>query len=525
MSHRSMIRSVGKIGLLTLVSRIFGYLRDASMAVVMGAGYSMDAFTIAFRLANLFRRLFGEGTMAASFIPVFTEFRHESTEKEVWNFVSKFFYSLALVLFGLVVLQIVFAPTIVGIMAPGFLHMEGKWELAVFLNRLMAPFIFFIGLSAVLMAVLNSFKTFGPSAASPIFFNLMVIFSAFTVAKWFDDPSIGIAIGVVFGGVFHFLFQVPAIWKKGMRFIPSISFSHPATKRIMHLMLPGLFGMGIVQINLLVDSLMASFLPEGSVSSLYYAGRIQELVLGIFTVSLATVILPEMSLSAARKDDQEMKETLSFSMRMHAFITVPATIGLVVLAAPIVQVLFQHGRFDALDTGRTAFALIFYSLGLVFIGAVRIIVPAFYAVQDTKTPVRAAFISLFVNVILNWILMHPLKQGGIALATSIAAAVNFWYLLRIYQKRFGPLDWTVMGESAVRILVQSLAMALACSIFLNLFSFDRQTYFFTRALALFGTIGVSIAIYFGVALIVQSKELAILRRPKDGEEIPPSNEI
>jgi len=523
MQRHQLLGTAGKIGLLTLISRIFGYLRDLTLAIVLGAGFGMDSFSIAFRLANLFRRLFGEGTLSAAFVPVFTEFREQNTEKELWRFASKFFYTIALILAGLVVLQIVFAPTIVGVMAPGFMKIEGKWELTVFLNRIMAPFMFFIGLSAVLMSILHSLRCFAPSAASPIMFNVMIIFSAFTVAKWFDDPAIGIAIGVLFGGACHLFFQVPAAWKRGMRFIPSVSFTHPAIRQVSRLMIPGLFGIGIVQINLLVDALMASFLPEGSVSSLYYAGRVQELVLGIFTVSLATVILPELSLQALRHDDEKMKETLSFSLRMNAFITIPAMVGLVVLAHPIVSVLFQHGKFTSTDTERTTLALVFYALGLFSIGGIRMIVPAFYAVKDTTTPVKCAVVALGVNVIGNWLLMQPLKQGGIALATSIAATVNMAQLIWSYQKRFGPLPWVSIRESLIRIGVQSLAMALACTVFLNLFGFQEQVSVSGKAFALAGTIVLSVLIYFGAALLLKSKELYAFQQSPQEPPIDPSD--
>ncbi|MBI4388037.1 MAG: murein biosynthesis integral membrane protein MurJ [Candidatus Omnitrophica bacterium] len=508
MTHKGILKSAGTIGGLTTISRICGYFRDASLAIVLGAGGSMDAFTIAFRLANLFRRLLGEGAMMAAFVPVFAEYRANHSSEELWKFVSKFFYTLALVLVGVVTLQMVFSPTIVSIMSPGFMKVAGKWELTVFLNRLMAPYLFFVGLAAVLMAVLNSMKSYAVSAANPIFFNLMVIFSAFTLAKAFDDPAVGIAIGVLFGGVLQMLVQVPAAWQKGMRFVPSISFRHPAIQRISTLMIPGMVGIGIYQINLLVDSIMGSLLPEGSVSAIYYSNRVVELVQGIFIVSFATVILTEMSRHAAQKNEREMKETLSFSLRMVSFVTIPASLGLAILAQPITQVLFQHGNFNATDTERTAFALVFYAIGIFFVAGARIVVQAFYAIQDTKTPVRCAFVSLVVNLIGNWLLMHPLKQGGIALATSLAAAVNFFQLLSIYQKRFGLIDWEMYKDSFVRILTQSIAMAFSCTIFLKLFHFEKQEHLLGQALALFGTIGISLLVYLAFAMILKSKELA-----------------
>lgn len=511
MKESRLLKSAGVVGALTLLSRLFGYFRDASLAMILGAGFSMDAFAIAFRLANLFRRLVGEGTMSASFVPVFTEYKEKNSARELWSFAVKFFYALSLFLAVLVAIQIVFAPQIVSLMSPGFVKSPGKWELTIFLNRLMAPYIFFVGLAALLMAILNSLGTFAVPAANPIFFNLALIGAAFGLSPWFDDPAVGVAIGVLVGGFFQMAVQVPSALRKGMNFFPTLSFNHPAIRKVLALMGPGFFGIGIVQINLLVDSIMASFLPEGSVSSIYYANRVEELALGVFTIALATVMLPEMSKLAARKNIEEMKEKLTFSLRMVSFVTIPASAGLIVLSQPIIQVLFEHGRFTSADTERAAFALVFYAVGLIFIAGVRIMVPAFFAVQDTKTPVRCAFVALLVNIAGNWILMHPLKQGGIALATSIAAAVNFFQLLVIYQKRFGPLHWEVLRESLIRIGIQGLAVALSCPIFIQLFHFGEQKTVFWQAAALFGTIGIGFLVYFGVALLLKSRELSALK--------------
>ncbi len=520
METRRFLKSTGTIGILTTVSRVFGYARDAVLAYVLGAGSSMDAFTIAYRLANLFRRLLAEGAMTAAFVPVFSEFREQHTEKDLWDFTSKFFYTLALVLCGIVALQIVFAPALVSVMAPGFIKDPQKWDLTVFLNRLMAPYLFFIGLAAVLMGVLNSMRSYAVSAANPIFFNLMVIFSAFTVSKCFDEPAIGISLGVLFGGFLQMFVQVPAVWKKGMRFIPSVSFNHPAIRKISLLMTPGMIGIGIYQINLLVDSIMSSFLPEGSVSSIYYSTRVVELVQGIFVVSFATVMLTEMSSLAAKKDHAQIKESLSFSLRMVAFVAIPASAGLIMLARPITQVLFEHGKFAAFDTERTAFALIFYAVGLFFVAGARIVVQAFYAVQDTATPVKCAFVSLVVNIAGNLILMHPLKQGGIALATSIAAAVNLLQLLLIYQKRCGALDWGPLKESLVRIGIQTFAMTIGSALFLNLLRFHEQKNGLLQAASLFGTIILALLVYLAVALLLKSRELGHLAS-SSAQTLPP----
>ena len=292
-----------------------------------------------------------------------------------------------------------------------------------------------------------------------------------------------------------------------MHFEPAISFRHPAIQKISLLLLPSIFGVGITQINLLVDSLMASFLSEGSVSYLYYADRVVELVLGIFVLSLATVTLPELSQQAAERKMEDMKRTILFTFRMVAFVAIPATVGMVVLAHPIVEVLFQHGRFSAADTAPTAVALAFYALELFSISSVRVVVPAFYALHDTKTPVRSAFLALLVNIVLNWVLMHPLKHGGIALATSIASTVNLVQLVFIFQKRYGQFQWSQFLETIKKVAIASTAMALVTFLSMSLLRFDSAGSLMVKAVILFVTIGAGLAVYLGVATRLGLEEI------------------
>ncbi|MBI4357731.1 MAG: murein biosynthesis integral membrane protein MurJ [Candidatus Omnitrophica bacterium] len=510
--ERRLLKSAGTIGLVTTVSRIFGYFRDAALAWVLGAGMGMDAFAVAFRLANLFRRFVAEATMNAAFVPVFVQYRQEHTPEELWAFTRKFFYTLALLTSGIVLLEIILAPWLVRVLAPGFFGIPGKWELTVFLTRLMAPYLLFVALAAFLMGVLNSFGHFAVPALSPVFFNLAVILSAFTLAHFVPDPAIGIAFGVLCGGVLQFACQVPLAIRKGMRFQVGFSFAHPMVRRIGILFGPSALGMGIHQINLLVDSLMASFLREGSVSQLYYADRVMELVLGIFVISLITVALPEMSRLAAEKNIDEVKRTVLFSLRAMSFITIPATVGLFLLADPIVNVLFERGRFSPWDTEQTAIALAYYALGLFFISAVKLLISAFYSVQDAKTPVKVAAVSFFANLVLNWILMQPLKQGGIALATSIVAAASVLQLLIAFQKRHGAFDWLQFRTSFVKIAIASAFMGVGCLVMLRIFGFDSNPSSAWKAIIVFGTIIIGILVYLGMALVLRMDEMAVFKR-------------
>jgi putative peptidoglycan lipid II flippase len=397
-------------------------------------------------------------------------------------------------------------------MAPGFFGDPEKWRLTVNLTRVLAPYLIFVSLAALLMGILNSFGFFAVPALSPIFFNLAVIAACFISFYSLKEPVYGIAVGTLVGGFLQFAYQIPLVKKQGMNFRIGFSWTHPAIKKVGFLLAPSILGMGVLQINLLVDSLMASFLREGSVSQIYYADRIMELALGIFVISLTTVALPDMSRSAAAKNIGELKETLMFSLRVTALVAIPATVGLFLLADPIIHVLFERGRFTSLDTERTAVALAYYALGLFFISSTKFLVSAFYAIQDTKTPVKVAFVSLIANAVLNWILMQPLKQGGIALATSIAAAVSFFQLVYIFQRQNGALDWAKFRKSLVRISIASGVMGFVCLFGLRLFGFDVTQSILLKAAALFGTIALGILVYLVMTLILKMDEVAFLRR-------------
>lgn len=491
---------------MTALSRVLGYFRDASLAWVLGASSGMDAFAVAYRLANLFRRLVAEGAMSAAFVPVFIQYRKDHSQEELWDFARKFFYTLGLVTSLIVAVEIIFAPLVVRLMAPGFLDVPGKFELTVLLTRLMAPYLIFVSLTAILMGVLNSLGYFAIPALSPIFFNITIIIIAVMFGQFSPEPAIAIAFAVLIGGFLQLICQFPLSIQQGMSFKFGVSFRHEGIQKVSTLLLPSIFGIGIVQINLLVDSLMASLLQEGSVSQIYYADRVMELVLGIFVISLTTVTLPEMSKHAAEKNIDELKRTILFSFRAVAFVAIPATVGLFLLSDPIIHILFERGKFMAIDTERTAVALSYYALGLFFISATKLIVSSFYAVQDTKTPVKVAFFSLILNAALNWILMHPLKQGGIALATSIASAFSFVQLIYIFQKRHGNFEWFNFWKKISKIALASGIMGVSCLLMLNLFNFQEDQALSWKLIVLFGTIGVGIVIYLALTLLLRAEE-------------------
>ncbi|MBI4161585.1 MAG: murein biosynthesis integral membrane protein MurJ, partial [Acidobacteria bacterium] len=421
--HR-WLRSAGAMAGITLLSRITGYLRDLLQGYVLGAGPGSDAFVIAYRIPNLFRRLVGEGEMTAAFVPVFTRYLQGKDREEVWRFCGAAFYALSLVLVLIVLAGVIFAPLLVGLLASGFGADPGKWELTVALNRVMFPYLLCISLSALSMAILNSLGSFAYPALSPILLNLSIGAAALLLAPRMREPAFGFAVGVLAGGVLQFLYQVPVLARRGMDFTPRLEPGHPGVRMVGRLMLPGLFGAGVTQLNLVIDSQFASWLQPGSVSFLYYAVRVTELALGVFAVPVSTAVLPRLSAQAARGDAEAVRQTLAQAARLLGFITLPATVGLVLLRQEIVAVLFQRGRFGAADTVLTADALLYYSLGLVCYAGVKVFAPSFYAYQDTVTPVQVGVIVFLVHLGLNFLLIRPLRHGGLALSTSLSAALN-----------------------------------------------------------------------------------------------------
>jgi putative peptidoglycan lipid II flippase len=463
-----ILKSASIITLVTVASRILGYVRDQRITLLLGTALPADSFVLAFRIPNLLRRLVGEGSMTASFIPVFTSYMAEKSREEVWEFAHRLFWTLAVLMAGVTVLGIVFSSTLIQVFTL-FGAKQGHWELAVHLNRIIFPYIFFISLAALSMAILNCFQIFGLPAATPILLNASLItFSVAAVWRHFANPAEALAVGILVGGALQFLVQVPLLVRRGMRFHFGVSFQHPGVRSVARLMVPGFFGIGIYQVNFFVDTIFATAekMPQGSVTSLYVADRVMELVLGGYAIAVATAILPLMSQQAAVRDIEGMKKMFAFALRIVSFITIPATVGLMVLREPIIQVLFEHGRFVAESTRLTARALLYYALGLPAFAGIKLIVPAFYSTQDTRTPVRVAGYALVLNIILNTVFLKSFFQtfsnGGPALATSLCAYFNFFLLFAIFRRRFGALEsWEIL-TSLLRIAVSATLMGFLC---------------------------------------------------------------
>jgi len=478
-------RAAGVVGFFTLLSRIFGLLRDIIVAYLFGARGTADAFFVAFRIPNLLRRLTAEGAFSAGFVPVFTDYLTNRTKEEALEVARVVFTFAALVLGALTVLGILFASPLTYLFAPGFYADGEKFNLAVFLTRLMFPYVFFVSLVALAMGFLNSFRHFMAPALSPVLLNVSIIVCALMITPFLSEPVVSLGYGVLLGGIIQLALQFPFLSRYGLTFSPDFHFKHPALKRLLLLMGPAVLGAAVYQVNVLVSTILASMLVEGSVSYLYYADRLLQFPLGIFAIALGTAALPSFSSLAARKDFRALQEGLSYSLRLVNFITLPATLGLMVLSAPVFALLFQRGAFDARTTMLTAQALVFFSFGLWGISGTRLVVPAFYALEDTKTPVKVALFTFALNFLLSLILMGPvtggqnaggfargiaaisqtlgmfsLSHGGLALANSISSTCHFLVLLLILHGRLGQFAWRAYSISFLRNLFNALLMAL-----------------------------------------------------------------
>lgn len=450
-------RAAGTVGFFTFLSRILGLVRDMVVAFFFGSGMAADAFFVAFRIPNLLRRLFAEGSLTIAFIPIFTEYLHNKSREEAFQLARIILTLLSAILIIVTILGIMFSPWIVRFQAWGF-GSGTKYELTVLLTRITFPYIFCISLIALFMGILNSLRHFAAPAASPIFLNVGIIASALLISPRLSEPVVGLAWGVLIGGVLQILLQLPWLFKRGVSLLPLWMPKHPAVRRIGLLMVPAIFGSAVYQFNSYIGLLLASFLPQGSVSWLYYADRLVQFPLGVFSIAFSTAALPTLSAQMAGNQFRDFENTLGHSLRMIFFITFPSMAGLIVLGQPIIRLLFERGRFDAFSTTMTQQALIYYTMGLWAFSGVRIAVAAFYAHQDTKTPVKVAVVTAVLNIIFSLILMRFLQHGGLALGLSLASSFQFVLLLFLLKRRLP--EWNLMPivNSAVKSLAASVIM-------------------------------------------------------------------
>lgn len=510
MRFRGIVRTAGVVGFATLLSRILGYVRDMVIAYFFGTGDAADAFFVAFRIPNLLRRLFAEGSLTVAFIPIFTEYLVRESKKSAYEFANAVFtlLSMALVIFSC--LGVVCAPLIVKIMAWGFTGDAGKFELTVILTRIMFPYIFFISLVALCMGILNSLKHFAAPALAPVLLNLSMILSVIILTPYFSQPVLALALGVIIGGFVQLALQIPFLQKKEVTLKISLNFSHPGLKRLVKLMIPAVLGAAVYQINMVIITMIASFLPAGSVSYLYYSDRVFQFPLALFGIALATASLPAMSDQVAQNKMDGLKETLSHSLRLILFITIPAMVGLAVLRVPIVRILFQRGEFSVEATLLTAKALLWFTVGLWSVAGVRVVANVFYAVQDIWTPVKVAVVSIIGNLVLCVVLMKPLQHGGLALAVSLSSMLNLIMLLVVLRMRLGRLGIKKVAFSSCKALCCSAVMGMA--VYFTYHSEFWTTHQFPAhgVVVLAASIVSGVFVFFFVSYLLKSAELASL---------------
>lgn len=508
--NSKVAKAAGVVGISTMLSRIFGLIRDIIVAAIFGAGWIYDAFLVAFRIPNLLRRIIGEGSLTVSFVPVFTEYLQKKSKDEALELANIAFTLLSIILVIISMLGVLFSPLIVALNAPGFIKTPDQFALAVFLNRLMFPYIFFMSLVALCMGILNSFKHFAAPALSPVILNISMILATLLLHDYFSQPIIALAVGVMIGGVLQLAMQWPFLVKFGVKFKFRVNLHHPGIKQIAILLLPAILAAAVNTINVIIGQILASFLPKGSVSYLYYADRVMELPLGIFAIAIGTATLPSFSRHTAAGNMDELKSSISFALRLMLFVTMPAMVGLMALSLPIISVLFQRGAFDAKATILTGQALFYYALGLWAFSIARVIIPAFFSLQDSKWPLKAAVITLVVNLLASLVLMQFLKHNGIALANSLAAMVNVVILACVLKKKIGTFLGRDFYVSLFKIIIPCIIML--CSIFLvdYFMVWDANSNFISSLTYLLTAIGVGIFVFFACAYLLKSPEIKAL---------------
>ena len=471
---KKILRSTVIVSGMTVLSRITGLIRDMAFAQILGASVFADAFFVAFRIPNFLRRIFAEGAFSASFVPVYTEKETLGTEQEIRRFLDVLCGRLGLVLLLVTLGGIMLAPWVVRVLAPGFGADPIKFSATVDALRFTFPYIFCISLVAMAAGILNARDRFAVPALTPVLLNLSLIGAVFLLIPHFPNAAVALAVGVLIAGLIQLLFQLPFLAKEGRLPHPRLhdtgvtaAQTSDGISRVFRLMLPAAFGASIAQINLLVNTLLASFLVTGSVSWLYYADRLMEFPLGVFGIALGTVLLPSLSGQHAVGATREFSDTLDWALRWGLLVSIPAAASLAVLAVPLMVVLFNYGAFSAVDVEHSAQALVGFSVGLAGYVSVRVLAPGYFARQDTKTPVRAGVCSLIVNTAFGLVLVFYFQHVGLAVATSIAGLLNatllYWWLRR--DSVYHPLPgWSrFLGQVFSATTVMSAVLWYGCS--------------------------------------------------------------
>jgi putative peptidoglycan lipid II flippase len=509
-SEGQVVRALGGIAGATLVSRVLGFVRDMVVARAFGAGPVTDAFFVAFRIPNILRRVLAEGALSTAMIPVFTDYVSTRERPELVRMLRAVLGLALIALTVTTMLGILGAPWVVRVIAPGFTSDPGQAELAVRLTRIMFPYLLLVGLAAMATGVLNSHDRFFAGAIGSAVLNVGMIAAVLLLASHVEPPIVSLAIGVLVGGLGQLLVQLPDVSACRLLLAPSAELRHPAIARITRLLLPAVFGLAAVQVMVFVNTLLASLLPLGSISYLYYADRVMEFPLGVFGIALASASLPVMSRQAATGDHRALAGTLSFALRLALYVSLPATVGLVMLRTPIVRVLFERGRFGPAETAATAEALAWYAFGLAAFAGSRIAAQVFYALGEAGTAVRWGIVSIAANVVAALALMRWFGFAGLAGASSVGAFVNLLALLVVARVRLGRLGGRALLSSACRTVLASLPVAGACWLALALWP-SRPTLALDIAW-LGATIAVGGAAFWAASVALGMSERTVLVR-------------
>ena len=500
---QSNFLSTIKVGGWTFISRVAGLIRDIFTTNLLGASFFHDIFVVVLKIPNVFRKLFAEGAFSQAFIPIYSEYIGRKDDKDSQDFLNALFGILLTALFIFTALALLFAPIFILIFAPGFYFDIQKQDLAVSLLRIMFPYLALISLVAFAAGIQNSHNKFSIPAITPLIFNLSLIGSAWLVAPKIDIPVMALAWGVLLAGFLQLLFQIAPLATIKKIPIPKIDFQNPGVKKFFILILPAIVAGGIAQINLLIDTIFASLLITGSPTWLYVSDRLIQFPMGIFAIAIGTVLLPSLSKAYAQKEIQAYTEQLEHAFKLVFFLAIPSLIGLVLFASPLLATIFQRGAFLWSDVQQASLSLIAFSFGLPFFMAMKVLVPAFFSRQNTKTPMLIAFLSLLINVCLNYLLAFYFGLGhlGLAIASSISAIVSV-IILSFILKRDGLISFTgILSTFSLKVLIASVALISFLSIFNQYFDFElfSQT---QRLLHLVAAVIGSLIIYFGSSFIL-----------------------
>lgn len=502
-----LLKAAGVVGLLTLASRILGMIRDIVSAQSFGTTWQWDAFIYAFMLPNFMRRLVGEGALSSAFIPVYAEILEKKGREEAARFGNLIFTLLfwGLTAFLLAVEVVIFFLLKWPVLPPVI-------QLTLELLQVLFPYLLFISLCALSMGILNCHRRFFSPSLGPVILDLVWIAAVVWVSPVGggrpEERVLWLAVCLLVSGALQLGVQIPSLRRSGFsaRFV--FDFVHPGLRKVGKLVLPAVLGFAIVQINIFVDMTMGFWAGPGANSSLWYGNRLMQFPLGVFAIAMGTALLPTISHHTARQEMEEAKRALSFSLRSVFFIIFPATVGLMVLGTPIVRLLFEHGEFDALSTARTSFTLLCYTIGLFAYSGQKLIVAGFYALQDTKTPMKVGAAALLLNLVFNFLLIHPMKEAGLALATSISGIFNFLFLVYLFEKRIAGFNVREIVTSSVRILAASLVTGGAAWYFFKAFyAMTGGTETLRLLVGVLGSIAISCLIYAGLCLVFRVREM------------------